>query len=302
MRKIVSLIVVFFSISTLYAKGDLHLFDVNNKDKSITTKQIEKAFVDAGFGIGVNSNMNKPYMIQFKQTDYSIYTLLTVYDKKLSFELAKSHPEYGIFLPMSMAIYQSKKEDTLHLSVLTSQAQSKILGFNDKRLKTIEDKVLKAINKAMPKAKHTLSKEALKTKKPLVTKYVFDLDGEDSEESMENLLMSIDNGLEVYGFVVPSKLDAMPNLGKDSQYEFFQTYSICKLPVIYTVSKTTPEAGAFAPCSLAMYKKKSEDKIVIAFPNVYNWMSSARVQDKDAMKILLKTQKQFEAILAEAIE
>jgi uncharacterized protein (DUF302 family) len=119
---------------------------------------------------------------------------------------------------------------------------------------------------------------------------------------MENLLMSIDNGLELYGFVVPSKLDVISNLGNDSQYDFFQTYSICKLPVIYTVSKTKPEAGAFAPCSLMMYKKKSEDKIVIGFPNVHNWMSSAKVQSKDATAILLKAQKQFEAILAEAIE
>jgi len=31
-------------------------------------------------------------------------------------------------------------------------------------------------------------------------------------------------------------------------------------------------------------------------------MSSAKVQNKEAIKILLKTQKQFEAILAEAIE
>jgi uncharacterized protein (DUF302 family) len=114
--------------------------------------------------------------------------------------------------------------------------------------------------------------------------------------------MSIDNGLEMYGFVVPSKLNAISYLGKKSQYEFFQTYSICKLPVIYTVSKSKPEAGAFAPCSLVMYKKKSEDKIIIAFPNVHNWMSSAKVKSKDATDILLKAQKQFESILAEAIE
>jgi len=51
-----------------------------------------------------------------------------------------------------------------------------------------------------------------------------------------------------------------------------------------------------------MYKKKGEDKIVIGFPNVHNWMSSAKVQDKDATAILLKAQKQFEAILAEVVE
>jgi len=302
MKKLVLIFIALLSASILSAKGDLHLFSVDNKDGSITTKQIQKAFEDAGFGIGINSNMNKPFMLQFKQTDFKVYTLLTVYHKKYSFDLVKKHSDYGVFLPMSMSIYQNKKENTLHLSVLTSEAQAKILGFDDKLLKTIENEVLKVVKKAMPNAKHTLSAEALKASTSLVTKYEFDLDGEDAEESMENLLMSIDNGLEVYGFVVPSKLDAMPKLGKDSKYEYYQTYSICKLPVIYTVSKTRPEAGAFAPCSLMMYKKKGEDKIVIGFPNVHNWMSSAKVQDKEATAILLKAQKQFEAILVEATE
>jgi len=302
MKKIVTLIVALFSVSLLSAKGDLHLFDVNNKDGSITTKQIEKAFVDAGFGIGINSNMNKPYMIQFKETSFKIYTLLTVYHNEKSFELVKKHPNAGVFMPMGVAIYQSKKEDTLHVSVLTSEAQSKIVGFDDKLLKSIEKDVLAVLNKILPKANHKLSEEALKEGKPLITKYEMELDGEDWNESRENLILSLENGFELYGFVVPSKLTVNDKIKGDSPYDFYQTYSICKLPVIYTVSKVTPEAGAFAPCSLMIYKKKKEDKIVLGFPAVHNWMSSAKVQNKEATAILLKAQKQFEAILEEAIE
>ena len=129
-----------------------------------------------------------------------------------------------------------------------------------------------------------------------------ELDGEDKDEIIENIIMSLDNGLELYGFVVPSKLDINVNIKGESPYDYYKTYSICKLPVIYTVSKTTPEAGAFAPCSLMIYKKKDEDKVILGFPAVHNWMSSAKVQNKEAMEILLKAQNQFEKILAEATE
>lgn len=302
MKKIVTLIVALFSVSVLSAKGDLHLFDVDNKDGSITTTQIEQAFVDAGFGIGINSNMNKPYMIQFKETSFKIYTLLTVYHKEKSFKLINKNADAGMFTPMGVGIYQSKTEDTLHVSILTSDAQAKILGFDDELLKSMEKDVLAVISKTLPTAKHKISEDSLQEDNPLVTKYELDLDGEDMEESFENVIMTLENGFELYGFVVPSKLDVNANIKGDSPYDYYMTYSICKLPVIYTVSKTRPEAGAFAPCSLMIYKKKGEDKIVLGFPAVHNWMSSAKVQNKDAKAILLKAQQQFESILVEATE
>jgi len=302
MKKIVILVLALFSVSVLSAKGDLHIFNVNNKDASITTKQIEKAFVDNGFGIGINSNMNKPFMIQFKKTSFKIYTLLTVYDKELSFELVKKHPMAGVFTPMGVGIYQRKNEDTLHVAILTSEAQAKILGFDDPLLKTIETKILDILSKALPTAKHTINKDSLSESVPLVTKYELELDGEDKDESFENVIMSIENDFELFGFIVPSKLNVKDMIKGDNPYDFYKTYSICKLPVIYTVSQSRPEAGSFAPCSLMIYKKKNEDKIVLGFPNVHNWMSSAQVENKEAKAILLKAQKQFEAILAEAVE
>lgn len=301
MKNVVKFIVMLLSVTILSAKGDLHIFDVNNKDGSITTKQIEEAFVQNGFGIGVNSNMIKPYMIQFKKTDYKVFTLLTVYHKNISFELVRKYPNAGIFLPLSIGIYQSKTEDTLHISVLTAEAIEKITGINDSLVKDLEKEIMAVITKAMPNAEHKLNEDPLAESRELLTKYELELEGESFEDARESIMMSINNGLDLYGFVVPSKLDVNEHM-KDSVYDFYQTYSICKLPVIYTASLKRPEASAFAPCSLMMYKKKDEDKIVIGFPSVHNWLSSARVQDKDAVELLLKAQKQFNDMLTEAVE
>jgi hypothetical protein len=53
---------------------------------------------------------------------------------------------------------------------------------------------------------------------------------------------------------------------------------------------------------MMIYKIKGDDKIVMGFPGVYNWMSSALVQDKKAKEVLMKAQTDFERILREATE
>ena len=119
--------------------------------------------------------------------------------------------------------------------------------------------------------------------------------------------MNLEAGFNPHGFVVPADLyvndDIITQGGKlPSPYDIYYTTSICKLKVIYTVAKSRPEASAFAPCTTMVYKKKGEDKIVIGFPAVYNWLSSARVEDKEAKAVLLKAQEEFESILKEVTE
>jgi uncharacterized protein (DUF302 family) len=80
-------------------------------------------------------------------------------------------------------------------------------------------------------------------------------------------------------------------------YTFYDVYSICYLEVIYTVAKTHPEAGAFAPCSMYMYQKKGTNTMEIGFPSVYNWISSLAIEDKASHDILLMAQKKMEDIL-----
>lgn len=307
MKKIVLLVVALLSAVSLYAKGDLHIFDVNNKSGAITPSVIEEAFAKNGFSIGLNSEMNTPFTKQFQKTNFKVFTLLTVYHTKLAQDLVKAFPHAGVFTPMGVGIYQGLNEDTLHVSVLTSDAQVKIIGLDDKKiLVQIEDEVLKVLKGVLPNAKHSLSQDSLKESRNLVTLYELELEGESWEDAKENLEMNLESGFEPYGFVMPAFLNLNEELTqeetKESPFDFYDTYSICKLKVIYTVSQTRPEAAAFAPCTTMVYKKKDEDKIVVGFPAVYNWMSSALVEDKEAHEVLMKAQKDFESILKEVTE
>ena len=301
MSKIYVFIVAILISSILNASGDLHLFEVENRDGAITPQKIEEAFVKDGFGIAVNSDMIKPFTIQFKETKFKVFTLMTIYHEQTSFDLVKKYPVAGIFTPLGVGIYQDKKENTLHVSVLTAASLSKIMGIEDELIKKLESQVLATLKKVLPNAKYKLSEEPLDENRELITKYELEIDGDDVKTANENVLLGLDNGLSLYGFIVAGKLDLNKHM-KDSPYDFYDGYSICKLPVIYTVALSKPEAAAFAPCTLAIYKKKDENKIVLEYPSVYNWISSALIKDKDGVDVLLKAQEQFKAILAEIVE
>ena len=305
MKKILLGLCLILGINSLYAQGDLHLFDIENKEGKYTPAVIEKAFADNGYYISANAEMNKPFMIQFQETKFDIFNLFTVFHKEYSQSLIKKHPTAGIFVPMGVGIYQAKGDAFLHVSILTAQAQEKILGVKEEILHKIEKSMIASIMKALPTAKMNNSKQALKAEGPLMTMFEVEVD-EDWADTKEELVMVIEDGFKPAGFVMSNFTEYNYMLTKEdtveSPFDFYDTYSICKLKVIYTVSKTNPEAAAFAPCSFMFYKKKDENKIVMGFPSVYNWMSSAYANNAESKKVLMKAQTDFEAILREATE
>ena len=282
--------------------GDLHLFGVPNADGKINAAVIEKALEANGFVISANSEMNGPFKIQFGQSDFAQFNLLTAFHKNLSESLVKTHPDGGIFVPMGFGIYQRSGEKEFHVSILSAEAMAKIAGFKAPEFALIEKEALSTLKKALPGAKVTMSKAALPAVGALLSRYVRPSDAKSWAADKEEVEMMIEDGLKPAGFVMSNFTDYNFVLGEKSPFDFYDTYSICKLKVIYTVAKTAPEAAAFAPCTLMVYKKKDTDEIVMGFPGVYNWMSSARVSDPEGKAALLQAQKDFEAVLQSTVE
>jgi len=301
MKRILTFLVAFISVVSLHAQGDLHMFAVDNKDGKVNANMVEDAFNKAGFAIGINSHISEGLEKKYKHTDFTIYNAISVYHKKHTLDVMKKTENMGVFAPMGVSIFQRKGEDTLYISVLTSETQAKIMGIDSKILKDLEHVVTDTIMKVVPTAKHLYSEDSLEEKRDLITKFEHQLNGSDWEEAKEGIEEGIEDNLERFGFVMPSYFDFSEELGEESPYDFMVTYSICKIDVINAVSKVRPEAAAFAPCTTMVYKKKDEDKIVVGFTSVYNWLSSAAIKDKEARNQLMRAQYDFETILKTAI-
>lgn len=282
--------------------ADIEIFTSENADGKITPESIEKAFKEAGFVVSANRDMNGPFVVQFKESSFDTYNLFTFYKQDTVLELVKKYPNIGLFAPMSMSIYTKKGDTTISVSSLTAEAMAKIMQAPsyDRTLHDLRALVKQTLKKAMPNGSfEVLPYEMQEAKGELVTNVSMEVDSDEWEDQLDEFKMGLEGELAPYGFVIAGH----NNLGDDfyesnyDAFDFYEVYSICKLPVIYTIAKTRPEAGAYAPCSLYLSKKKNEDMMQIAFPSVYNWMSSMAIDNKEDMEVLEDAQAGMKKIL-----
>ncbi|MDD3592828.1 MAG: DUF302 domain-containing protein [Sulfurovum sp.] len=304
LKKLMALIVIS---GTMGFAQDIQVFTADNSDGKITPKTIEEAFKKVGFFIAENRDMNLPFKIQFNETPFDVYNLFTFYSKPDTLTLVKEYPEIGLFAPLSMSIYTKKGEKTISISTLTTEGLAKILDIpkENETLIKIGEMVKEALKTAMPNGKfETLAYEVKAIEGDRVTRLEMEVDPDEWEDKKDEFQMLFEGELAPNGFVMAGFSDLNYDF-EEQNYEafhFYDVYSICKLPVIYTVAKMRPEAGAFAPCSLYLYMKKGEDKMHVAYPSVYNWISAMAIDDKASLEALDDAQKRMEKILSGLME
>ncbi|MDD2698104.1 MAG: DUF302 domain-containing protein [Arcobacteraceae bacterium] len=300
MKKIVALWLL--GMFTILFAHDVQIISVDNKDGKITPKTIEEVFKSNGFYISDNRDMNTPFTKQFGQTDFKVYNLFTAYHSQSVKNLAKEYPNIGLLTPMSMSIYTKKGESKLYVSSLTLDAMAKITGISatNKDLQNIAKITKSLLERAIPNGKwETIDYGVSPMEKELVTKMNITLKDGQWKEDSESLIEEFEGNIEMQGFVQAgyNNIDYYFKEAGDNSFDLFVSESICKLPVIYAVAKTRPEAGAFAPCSVMIYKKHNDNVMYVAYPNVYNWISSLTIVDKESLKQLLEAQAKMEVIL-----
>jgi uncharacterized protein (DUF302 family) len=307
MKQILKGLLVGSLLITGLMAQDIEVFTSPNKDGNITTKTIEEVFTKAGFFVSANRDMNVPFKKQFKETSFDTYTLFTFYKKDVTLALAKKYENIGLFAPMSMSIYSKKGDKSISVSSLSASAMQKIMNIpkDEKLLTDLRALVVKTLKIAMPNGKfETLPYKIAETKEELISTFSMEIDAKDWEDELEELKMGFEGELAPNGFVIAGE----NNLGDEFEeanyegFDFYEVYSICKLPVIYAIAKNHPEAGAFAPCSLYMSKKKGADMMNIAFPSVYNWISSMALDNKEDLSVLEDAQKRMRKILSSLTE
>ena len=298
--KIIKVIVaMFLTVTLLQANEDIIVYQVDNTVGKITPKTVEDALVKNGYEVPKNRDMNGPFKKQFEKTSFDTYNLLIAYHKKIGMDLVLKNADAGVFTPFSMGIWQKKEDKTFSLAFLSAKAMSRIVGGEAELYQKLEDSTRKAIESIPGMKEHKLPYKASKVNHPLLTKILIESDPEDAEDNFDEIKMTIETSLKPIGFVLAGRLlygMELDDAGHED-YIFYDTFSLCKLKVIYNVAIDHPEAGAFAPCTLAMYQKKDAENTVLVFPNVYNWFASLNLKDQKLKDLLLKAQTDMEALL-----
>ena len=80
----------------------------------------------------------------------------------------------------------------------------------------------------------------------------------------------------------------------------FWSYALCHIPYSYAIfdgANAIPEAGIFAPCSMYVYVKEGENKIVIGMPTLSAWASALGITDKNKIKYIEQLDREIPEII-----
>lgn len=289
-------------------REDIRIFSVDNSAGNITTQSIEKAFEANGFVITGNNNMNTAFEQRFGGgKDFKVYRLMFVYNPKITAKILKNYPEFGLIAPLSTSVY-SKNGKILSISSLSLSGMSRVSGVPENNANLVEfyNNLTKAIEEAFPNGEfEKLNYKFTRPDGEIATRFAFVMenDMDDIEEAKENYQEIMEGEVESAGFVVAGFTPILDDLEENGidDYEFYDGYSICKLEVIYPVHKLHPEVGAFAPCTIYMYKKKGEKFTRMGYPSVYNWVISTNIYDDVALNPLIDAQNLLESTIDSTI-
>ena len=280
---------------------DIRIFTVANTDGKITGATVEKAFEKTGFSIDGNNDMNKPFQARFGGTYYPVYRLATVHDPDLTAKLVKTNPQIGLLTPLSMSIWQDN-EGNMNISSLSLRGMSRMtrIPMDNADLAALAAKMEKALRAALPGGhfKPLSYQRIADASKPLAVSFAteFNVAGDaTANDAKDDFEAEFEGEMEPIGFLFPGFIAVNDELQErgNNDFDFFDTYSVCKLDVIYPVSRTHPEVGAFAPCTFYLFKKKGDSKVRMGFPSVQNWITSTDIEDQASLDPLIEAERLF---------
>lgn len=287
---------------------DVQVYTTANKDKKVTTKTIEDTFDKTDLGVAGNNDMNKPFKKRFGKVHYKVYNLAMFMNNDITFKIIKKYPKFGALTPLTMSIWEGK-DGSMNVATLTINGMSRATGVpkNDPDLIAYSALIDQALKKAMPEGhyknlNHTVKYPNKSFAIDITTKIDSDIPPEDYIEDFE---AEFEAELEPLGFLLPNYTNLQEEVFDDRdyhEYDFFHTYSICKFDVIYPVSKLHPEAGAWAPCSFYLYKKKDSPTMHMGFLGVDNWITTLDIEDEESIKPLREAEGMIVKILKEMTE
>ncbi len=310
MKKISKIFIVLLLVvgaSECFAKinegQNLQIFSVDNSNGIINAKSVEKAFNESGLVVDVNNDMNSIFSKRYGSVHHKNYNLAIFTNEKLVLKLMKKYPSIGLITPLSMSIYSDDVKKTINISTLSLNGMARItkIPVTNPDLIQYAQLVDTALHNALTNGNYIAVNHNIKaSNKALVEEFTVELELEDGAtfiEAKDELKSEFESEIASLGYLVPKSYNL-----KHDDYDFFDTYSIIRFNAIYPVSKNHPDAGAYAPFSLVIYKKRDEDSVYIGYPSVDNWISDLGIADKKVIEAVNKTQNMIKDILVELTE
>jgi len=228
--------------------------------------------------------VNDAYEVQFGKTELSVIGFSSIMNEAVVRPLLNKDPRLAGFSPFNLLNYRKKSDMKTVVAHLTPEAILDILEIEDKAFreeyiasfKPLDD----LIEKKLGGKKSYLPLRGRAKDTMMNFEIAFD-EPEDIDDFLDDFQERFEAVFETKGFVIAGFYNIKESFNNDEDvmpgFTSFWSYALCHIPYSYAIfdgKHAMPEAGIFAPCSMYVYVKEGENKIVIGMPTLSSWFSA----------------------------
>ncbi len=297
-------LLLFLNTSMIAAKftpsDNKNLAVIYTFDKDIRDRYdafLEKDLKEIGYFLNdPHKNVNKVYEQAYGSTALDNLAFGSIVDESVVRPMFNIDPRLAGFSPFNLLIYKKKSEKETYIAHLTPEAILDILEIDNSDIRERFIKSFEPLDKMIS--------ERLGGKKSILLLHGYAKDTmmnfeipfeepEDIDDFLEEFQEKFETAFISRGYIIAGFYNFKESFNSDTddleQFESFWSYALCHLTFSYNVfdhKNGLPIAGIFAPCSMYVYVKKGENKLVIGMPTLNAWGAALGVKDPEKLKLM----------------
>lgn len=319
--KLLSTLIIpaLLSVSALAQTGDVKFTPSDNKNLAVVYTFDEN--IDDKFFNFVKKDLNKlgfyvndphhdvqaVYEQKFGSTDLDNIAFSSLVNDKGVRELMNKDPRIGAFTPFNLLTYRTKADMKTKVAHLTPEAMLDIMEISDKEIRTKFISIFPPLDAAITeklggevsyvpvagRAEDTMMNFEIPFDKP-----------EDIDDFLEEFQAEFEATFERQGYIIAGYYNIKDSFNSENDvmpdYISYWAYDLCHIEFSYNVfdgKEGVPMAGTFAPCSMYVYVRKGENKIVIGMPTLRAWSGALGITDPKKLDIIDKLDTEISSII-----
>ena len=251
--------------------------------------------------------VNDAYKDQFGSTYLDLIGFSSILNEDVVRVLLNKDPRLGGFSPFNLLNYRKKDDMKTVITHLTPEAILDILEIHDAEIRETYIESFKPLDDLIEKTlggKKTYIPMRGLAKDTMMNFEIPFGEPDDLDEFLDSFQEKFESAFENKGFVIAGFYNIKESFNNEEDvmptYYSYWSYALCHIPYSYTVfdgANAVPEAGIFAPCSMYVYVKEGENKLVIGMPTLAAWAAALGITDEEKLRYMNQLDEEIPAII-----
>ena len=280
--------------------------EVNNDEAFF--KFVKEDAAELGFFLNdPHHNVQAVYAQQFGETWLDNIAFDSLVNDKDVRPLLNIDPRIGGFNPFNLLTFRKTADGPTKVAHMTPEAMLDILEISDEKIRQPFIKMFEPLDAAIDKklgGKKSYIPVVGRAEDTMLNFEIPFEEPEDIDDFMDEFQEKFESTFETEGYIIAGFYNVKESFNTDEDvmpgYTMFWAYDLCHIEFSYNVfdgEKALPMAGIFAPCSMYVYIKGGENKIVIGMPSLRAWSGAMGMTDPKKLDIIDKLDAEITKII-----